>query len=99
MSTKCEPSYESYPFLDGISHYHSWKQQGFNLFRIAIAWQHAQVELGGALNETNMVAVDKLVTAITGDGGKVILDIVSIFNCDLYMFAWLNFALAYISVA
>lgn len=95
---KCEPSFESYPVLDDISHYHSWKQEGFNLLRIAIAWQHAQVELGGGLNETNMAAVDKLVSAMTGDGGKVILDIVSVFYF-IFLFCLGRFTLAHTSVA
>lgn len=77
MSSKCEPTFDSNPYLDDLSHYESWKQEGFNLFRIAIAWQHAQVDLGGALDETNMQHVDKLVGTITRDGGKAILDIVS----------------------
>jgi hypothetical protein len=42
-----------------------------------MAWQHVQTSLGGSLNETNMVAVDKLVKAITDDGGQAILDIVN----------------------
>ncbi|XWW99274.1 hypothetical protein V2A60_007283 [Cordyceps javanica] len=74
-SGNCEPTFASYPYLDDLSHYETWRQEGFNLFRIAVAWQHAQDELGGALNETNMRHVDKLVDAITGDGGKAILDI------------------------
>ncbi|KAL4727131.1 hypothetical protein ACLX1H_006032 [Fusarium chlamydosporum] len=40
-----------------------------------MAWQHVQTSLGGNLNETNMQAVDKLVKAITDDGGQAILDI------------------------
>lgn len=76
MSPKCEPTHESHPFHDDVSHYVSWKQEGFNLFRIAIAWQHAQTELGGQLNETSMQSVDAMVDAITQDGGKAILDIV-----------------------
>lgn len=76
MSPKCEPTYQSYPFLDDVSHYEAWRKEGFNLFRIAIAWQHAQTELGGALNETNLQAVDTLVDAITGDGNTAIIDIV-----------------------
>ncbi|KAJ6789533.1 hypothetical protein PWT90_03114 [Aphanocladium album] len=75
INLECEPTFDSYPFLDDLSHYEAWKQEGFNLFRTAIAWQHAQTELGGALNETNMQHVDKLVDAITDDGGKAILDI------------------------
>ncbi|PWI68021.1 hypothetical protein PCL_02422 [Purpureocillium lilacinum] len=75
VSTACHPTNTSYPYIDDVSHYKSWRDRGFNLFRIAIAWQHAQTELGGSLNETNMRGVDKLIEAITGDGGQAIIDI------------------------
>lgn len=75
-SQSCNATYESYPYIDPVSHYHDWKASGFNLYRVAVAWQHAQDELGGPLNETNLAGVDALVDAVTGDGGQVILDIV-----------------------
>ncbi|WZH46780.1 glycoside hydrolase superfamily [Fusarium acuminatum] len=75
LSLSCGPSYNSYPFVDSIENYESWHDKGFNLFRIAVAWQHIQTSLGGSLNETNMEAVDKMVKRITDDGGQAILDI------------------------
>lgn len=77
LSLSCGPSYNSYPYIDSIENYESWHDKGFNLFRIAVAWQHIQTSLGGSLNETNMEAVDKMVKRITDDGGQAILDIVS----------------------
>lgn len=76
LSLSCEPTYRSYPYTDTVEDYKSWHDKGFNLFRIAMAWEHVQTSLGGNLNETNMQAVDKLVKAITDDGGQAILDIV-----------------------
>lgn len=77
LDLSCKPSYHSYPYINTVEDYKSWHDKGFNLFRIAMAWQHVQTSLGGSLNETNMEAVDKLVKAITDDGGQAILDIVS----------------------
>ncbi|KAF5595104.1 cellulase (glycosyl hydrolase family 5) domain-containing protein [Fusarium pseudocircinatum] len=75
LDLSCKPSYHSYPYINTVEDYKSWHDKGFNLFRIAMAWQHVQTSLGGSLNETNMEAVDKLVKAITDDGGQAILDI------------------------
>ncbi|KAF5556496.1 endoglucanase EG-II [Fusarium napiforme] len=75
LDLSCKPSYHSYPYINTVEDYKSWHNKGFNLFRIAMAWQHVQTSLGGSLNETNMGAVDKLVKAITDDGGQAILDI------------------------
>ncbi|KAF5638081.1 cellulase (glycosyl hydrolase family 5) domain protein [Fusarium sp. NRRL 52700] len=75
LDLSCKPSYHSYPYINTIEDYKSWHDKGFNLFRIAMAWQHVQTSLGGSLNEINMEAVDKLVKAITDDGGQAILDI------------------------
>ncbi|KAF5667187.1 cellulase (glycosyl hydrolase family 5) domain-containing protein [Fusarium heterosporum] len=75
LSLSCEPSYNSYPYIDTVENYESWHEKGFNLFRIAMAWQHVQVSLGGHLNETNMKAVDRIVKKVTDDGGQAILDI------------------------
>ncbi|OAA52977.1 Glycoside hydrolase, subgroup, catalytic core [Cordyceps fumosorosea ARSEF 2679] len=50
-------------------------QQDFNLFCIAIAWQHAQTEPGKVLNETNMHTLTSSSTQLPGDGGKAIIDI------------------------
>ncbi|KAF5690513.1 endoglucanase EG-II [Fusarium denticulatum] len=75
LDLSCKPSYHSYPYINTVDDYKSWHDKGFNLFRIAMAWQHVQTSLGGSLNETNMEAVDKLVKAITDDGGQAILDI------------------------
>jgi hypothetical protein len=77
-STKCNASYDAYPYYDPTSHYEDWHQKGFNLFRIPIAWQHAQEGLGGPLNQTTMSVVDMLVHSVTHDGGQAIIDIVSI---------------------
>ncbi|KAK6860922.1 glycoside hydrolase family 5 protein [Apiospora arundinis] len=74
-SSNCNASYASYPYADPVSHYEDWHQLGFNLFRAAIAWQHAQEDLGGPLNETTLRGVYSLVQAATEDGGQVILDI------------------------
>lgn len=78
MSSNCNASYLAYPFYDTIEHYQVWHEKGFNLFRIPIAWQHAQEDLGGPLNETSMAVVDTLVHAIAKDGGQAIIDIVSL---------------------
>ncbi|KAL7758766.1 hypothetical protein ACKLNR_011193 [Fusarium oxysporum f. sp. zingiberi] len=75
LDLSCEPSYHSYPYINTVEDYKSWHDKGFNLFRIAMAWQHVQTSLGGSLNETNMETVDELVKAITDDGGQAILDI------------------------
>ncbi|EWG53437.1 hypothetical protein FVEG_11867 [Fusarium verticillioides 7600] len=75
LDMSCKPSYHSYPYINTVEDYKSWHDKGFNLFRIAMAWQHVQTSLGGSLNETNMEAVDKLVKAITDDGGQAIMDI------------------------
>ncbi|KAK2669213.1 Glycoside hydrolase, family 5 [Fusarium oxysporum f. sp. vasinfectum] len=75
LDLSCGPSYHSYPYINTVEDYKSWHDKSFNLFRIAMAWQHVQTSLGGSLNETNMEAVDKLVKAITDDGGQAILDI------------------------
>ncbi|KAF4998610.1 hypothetical protein FGRMN_2936 [Fusarium graminum] len=75
LSLSCEPSYNSYPYIDTVENYESWHDKGFNLFRISMAWQHVQVSLGGHLNETNMKAVDRIVKRVTDDGGQAILDI------------------------
>ncbi|KAM0230687.1 hypothetical protein ACHAP5_011293 [Fusarium lateritium] len=88
LDLTCEPSYDSYPYIDTIENYESWHQRGFNLFRIAIAWQHAQTSLGGSLNETNMKAVDKMVKRITDDGGQAILDILMNEPHDLDITKW-----------
>jgi endoglucanase len=77
MSTNCNASYASYPYIDPISHYETWHDKGFNMFRLAMSWQHVQTELSGPLNETNIEAVDRLVERITRDGNVAILDIVS----------------------
>lgn len=76
--TNCNASYEVYPYADSIDHYEAWRAKGFNMFRLALGWQHVQTELGGPLNETTLSAVDELVTHITNDGNVAILDIVSI---------------------
>ncbi|KAF5015026.1 hypothetical protein F66182_13792, partial [Fusarium sp. NRRL 66182] len=73
--TNCNASYEVYPYADSIDHYEAWRAKGFNMFRLALGWQHVQTELGGPLNETTLSAVDELVTHITNDGNVAILDI------------------------
>ncbi|KAM0354874.1 hypothetical protein ACHAPU_000710 [Fusarium lateritium] len=75
LSLSCEPTYNSYPYIDTIENYEAWHEKGFNLFRIAMAWQHVQTSLGGGLNETNMETVDRIVKRVTDDGGQAILDI------------------------
>ncbi|KAK2616241.1 hypothetical protein QQS21_000876 [Conoideocrella luteorostrata] len=75
VSTDCKPTYKSYPYLDDVSHYKEWRDKGFNLFRIAIAWQHAQEDLFGALNETNIAHVEELVEAVHRDGNTAIINI------------------------
>ncbi|KAK0390637.1 hypothetical protein NLU13_0141 [Sarocladium strictum] len=74
-SSKCNASYDAYPYYDSTEHYEDWHKKGFNLFRIPVAWQHAQEDLGGPLNETTMGVIDSLVHAITRDGGQAIIDI------------------------
>lgn len=46
------------------------------MFRLPIAWQHAQDGLGGPLNETTLQGLDTLVDTITNNGSKAIIDIV-----------------------
>lgn len=75
-SANCNASYAAYPYVDPPEHYTAWRDLGFNMFRLPLGWQHAQVSLSGPLNETTMVAYDHLVKRITGDGNTVIIDIV-----------------------
>jgi endoglucanase len=74
-STECRPTDHAYPFYDNLAEYHTWRDLGFNLFRLPVAWQHAQTKLSGPLNSTNMIYLDRMIQNITDDGNTVILDI------------------------
>ena len=73
----CNASNTAYPFYDSTQHFYAWRDHGFNLFRLPIAWQHAQGTLGGPLNETTMKHYDALVDTITSNGSRAMIDIVS----------------------
>lgn len=83
--TNCNASYEVYPYFNSVENFEVWHEKGFNMFRLAMGWQHVQTELGGPLNETTMSAVDELVTHITSNDSVAILDIVSIVLISLYL--------------
>ncbi|KAF4442943.1 Endoglucanase EG-II [Fusarium austroafricanum] len=46
LSLSCEPKYNSYPYISTEKEYKPWHDKCFNLFRIAMAWQHVQTSLG-----------------------------------------------------
>ena len=75
LSTECVPTDQAYPFYDNLTSYHTWRDLGFNLFRLPVAWQHAQESLSGPLNSTNMAYLDSMIKNITNDGNTAILDI------------------------
>ena len=72
----CNSSYMAYPFMPATSDYTVWHEKGFNMFRLAVGWQHVQSNLGGELNETTLEYLDSMVDRITEDDNTVILDIV-----------------------
>ncbi|KAF5863008.1 hypothetical protein ETB97_010816 [Aspergillus alliaceus] len=60
------------PFL-GV--YFGWRDLGFNLIRLPVAWGHIQDGCNGPLNGTTLAGLDNLVNTITGNGSTVISDI------------------------
>lgn len=74
-STNCNASYAAYPYDPPIEHYTLWREKGFNLFRLPVAWQHLQTSLSAELNATTLQALDTLVDAITGNNDTAIIDV------------------------
>lgn len=74
-SSNCNASYAAYSSVDPPGHYEEWWQAGMNAFRIPFGWQHIQQSLGGPLNTTTLVSLDRLVDQITSNGSVAILDL------------------------
>lgn len=66
-----------YPYPDSPDLYFAWRNLGFNLIRLPVAWGYIQDGLQGPLNETTLGELDNLVNIITSNGSTVILDLVS----------------------
>lgn len=74
-STSCGGEQTSYPYLDPLELYWEWRDLGFNMIRLPVAWGHIQDGLNGPLNQTTLSGLDNLVNIITSNGSTVILDI------------------------
>lgn len=77
QSVSCGEEQTAYPYPNSPDLYYAWRELGFNLIRLPVAWGYIQEGLQGPLNQTTLGQLDHLVDVITGDGSTAIVDLVS----------------------
>ena len=86
QSLSCGEEQTNWPYIDPPELYYGWRDLGFNLYRVPVAWGHIQDALNGPLNQTTLGELDTIIERITSDGNTVILDIV----CSNYLSIAIN---------